>query len=302
MTQQIAIITQSYKDDYQECKLLCESIDRFAPELDHFIFVNDEDIMLFQPLCYGRHKIYKKSTILPWYMIRIPFKILGHHFHVSPITIPVREWIIQQICKLGVFEVIGDKYEAVFNIDSETVFMKPFDINNWEKDGKYIMYRAENKDCPSHDEFCRVAQKLLKLPLSIQEISEHNYMNIPTCFVRENTNLLLQRIKKNSIWNSWKIALCNTYRFCEYYTYGIFTYYELHAKNHYITDKQLFPIIDIAEYPDTESFIHSVEKVLSSPFAIGIVCQKKNRKALSGKYLSFEKRNKAIHQFWKKYE
>lgn len=53
---------------------------------------------------------------------------------------------------------------------------------------------------------------------------------------------------------------------------------------------------------DTESFIHSVEKVLSSPFAIGIVCQKKNRKALSGKYLSFEKRNKAIHQFWKKYE
>lgn len=44
MTQKIAIITQSYKNDYNECKLLCESIDRFSPELDHFIFVNDEDL------------------------------------------------------------------------------------------------------------------------------------------------------------------------------------------------------------------------------------------------------------------
>lgn len=61
MTQKIAIITQSYKNDYNECKLLCESIDRFSPELDHFIFVNDEDIKLFQSLKYGKHKVYKKQ-------------------------------------------------------------------------------------------------------------------------------------------------------------------------------------------------------------------------------------------------
>lgn len=29
---------------------------------------------------------------------------------------------MQQICKLGVFDVIGDAYDAVFNIDSESVF------------------------------------------------------------------------------------------------------------------------------------------------------------------------------------
>ena len=37
----IAVVTQSYKNDYNECKLLCESMDRFAPDLDHLIFVND---------------------------------------------------------------------------------------------------------------------------------------------------------------------------------------------------------------------------------------------------------------------
>lgn len=61
----IAVVTQSYKNDYNECKLLCESMDRFAPELDHFIFVNDEDAKLFESMEYNRHKVFKKSTILP---------------------------------------------------------------------------------------------------------------------------------------------------------------------------------------------------------------------------------------------
>lgn len=106
----LAFITQSYKNDYKECALLCESMDRFLPkEIDHFIFVNDEDYDLFLSLHNEHHIVYKKSTILPWWLIRCPFKVLGHHYHISPITIPVREWIIQQICKLGVFEVIGNE-------------------------------------------------------------------------------------------------------------------------------------------------------------------------------------------------
>lgn len=47
----LAFITQSYKNDYKECALLCESMDRFLPkEIDHFIFVNDEDYDLFLSL------------------------------------------------------------------------------------------------------------------------------------------------------------------------------------------------------------------------------------------------------------
>ena len=60
MTQQIAIILQSYKDDYNECKITMKKHRSFAPELDHFIFVNDEDIKLFQSLCYGI-KVYKNQ-------------------------------------------------------------------------------------------------------------------------------------------------------------------------------------------------------------------------------------------------
>ena len=58
----IAFITQSYKNDFKECKLLCNSIDRFVPEdIMHFIIVNDEDYKLFRTIEDSRHKLYKKG-------------------------------------------------------------------------------------------------------------------------------------------------------------------------------------------------------------------------------------------------
>lgn len=293
----IAVVTQSYKNDFNECRLLCESMDRFAPELDHFIFVNDEDAKMFTCMNYGKHKVYKKSTVLPWYFFRVPLKVLGHHFYVSPLTIPVREWIVQQVCKLGVFEVIGKEYEAVFNIDSETLFLKPFDISKWVRDGQYIMYRTLNVNEPSHDEYCIAAKKLLKLDVPISEFGKYNYMNTPVCFVRENTYQLLERIKENNVLHSWKLALCNTYRFSEYYTYGIFTDNVLGGKNHVIIDKHFFPQIDISECSGKDDFLQKVESALSDNCAMGLWLQKKDRKSLAKKYLAFSDIEKVVKDF-----
>lgn len=294
----IAVITQSYKNDYKECKLLCESMDRFASNMDHFVFVNDEDIELFQSLKYGKHHVLKKSTILPWYMIRVPWEIMGHHFHVSPFTIPVREWIIQQICKLGVFEVIGNDYDAVFNIDSETVFMKPFDVSKWMKDGKYIMYRVKNINEPSHDDYCHAAKKLLGLNENWHDISYYNYMNTPVCFVRENTEKLLNCIKKSSSFKSWKLALCNTYRFSEYYTYGIYTDKVLGLENHFLIDYHLFPQIDISECSNVDDFKKKMDTSLANDNAMGLWLQKKDRKLLADKYLDFGMIDNEIKDYW----
>lgn len=298
MKNKVAIITQSYKNDFKECKLLCESIDKFAPIIDHYIFVNDEDIDMFQVFKYGRHQVFKKSTILPWFLIRVPWKMMGHHFHVSPLTIPVREWIIQQICKLGVFEVIGDEYEAVFNIDSETVFMKPFDLDMWKKEGKYLIYRVKNENEPSHDDYCHAAVKLLNWQGSYQDISYWNYMNTPVCFVRENTEKLLREIAKSYWMHSWKLALCNTYRFSEYYTYAIYTDKILDMKNHFLIDYHVFPQIDISECTDIDDFKTRMKKALSDSHAVGLWLQKKARKSLSDKYLDFNSIHDAIYNFW----
>lgn len=299
MNSKVAIVTQSYKNDFEVCSLLCESIDRFAPSIKHFIFVNDEDYKLFQKLQYGNHIIYKKTTVLPWYLIRIPWKIAGHHFHVSLFTIPVREWIVQQICKLGVFEVIGKKYEAVFNIDSETVLMRDFDISRLMSENKYMMFRDEKQDEPSKEEYLKAAQKLLSLSeKDMVEMSKYNYMNTPVCFVRENTEALLQVLKKNSFLNSWKHTLCNTYRFSEYYTYGIFTDKLYSLRNHFIINSHIFPQIEMSSCKDENEFIKRMNYELADSDVLGLWLQKKDRKNNENNYLNFDSIHRSIKLYW----
>ncbi len=301
MNNKVAIVTQSYKNDFDVCSLLCESIDRFAPSIKHFIFVNDEDYHMFQILNYGNHVVYKKSTVLPWYLIRIPWKIAGHHFHISLFTIPVREWIIQQICKLGVFEVIGKEYEAVFNIDSETVLMRPFNIDKLYNKGSYMMFRDEKEDEPSKDDYMKAAKKLLGLSdAEYNAVFKYNYMNTPVCFVRENTEHLLKVLKNNSLIGSWKQTLCNTYRFSEYYTYGIFTDKRYGLKNHYITDFHVFPQIEMSSCRTKNEFFDSIEKELEDDNVMGLWLQKKDRKNNSSNYLSFNVVQNCIREYWDK--
>ena len=64
-----------------------------------------------------------------------------------------------------------------------------------QKDGKYLLYRVKNINEPSHDEYCRAAQKLLDLKEGYDKISYYNYMNTPVCFVRENIQLILGELK-----------------------------------------------------------------------------------------------------------
>lgn len=296
----IAIVTQSYKNDFDECKLLCESIDRFAPEIDHFIFVNNEDYKLFQELHYGRHKVHKKGEILPWYLVRLPFKIAGHHFHISPVTIPVREWIIQQICKLGVFEVIGDDYDATFNIDSETVLMKPLDLNKWiNTAGEFMLFRNINDDEPSKEDYYAAAKKLLRIPdADFSAVSKWNYMNTPVCFERENLKNLLNALGRTVLFGGWKRALCNTYRFSEYYTYGAYADFYLKQRNHFITDVHFFPQIDMGWCKNMEEFNERMIYLLDDQNATGLWLQKGARKSCSKKYLSFQEIRKSIHAYW----
>lgn len=300
----IAIVTQSYKDDYKECRLLCESIDLFAPDMEHFIFVNDEDEDLFQTMNYGKHKVYKKGSILPWYLIRCPWKLLGHHFHISLFTIPVREWIVQQICKLGVFEIIGNEYDAVFNIDSETVLMKPLDITKWiNSEGEYMLYKDIKDDEPSKDDYYAAVQKLLNISqIELSEIYKWNYMNTPVCFERSNLNKLLTRISKNVSFGGWKLALCNTYRFSEYYTYGVFTDYCLQKHNHFLIDYHYFPQIEMSSCQNANDFKERIMMLSNNPNFMGLWLQKANRKQNSKNYLSFDIIETVIKECWRQYE
>ncbi len=282
-----AFVTQSYSKDIRECGLLCESMDRFAgPDVLHYIIVNDEDYDLFKsdPAFAGRH-IHRKSELMPRYMMRFPFAVLGHHYLVSPFTIPVREWIVQQICKLAIFELMPPDIEAVVNVDSECVFLRPFgldDISRLRPDGtrEWMLYKRIFEDEPSHDQYCRVARSLLPLPPG-PEPDSFCYMAHPVVFVRENLESLLSTISSRSIFHSWKHKLCNTYRFSEYYLYGLFCDHVLNLRSHYLYDTRMFPATHIDRFHSAGELREAVQEAMSRPGIYGVWLQKGKRSAVT---------------------
>ena len=298
MTSRFALITQSYKADLNECRLLCESIDKFAPNIDHIIFVNDEDESLFAALNYGRHKVVRKGVLLPRTFVRLPWKIAGHHFHISPFTLPIREWIVQQICKLAVFEYLGADYDAVFHLDSELVFMRPLNVDEWVKNGRYMMYRVDNVNEPSHDEYCNAAEALLPIDKGMPTTRQFNYMCQPTCFQRANLQEMLRHIRKRNLLRNWKYALSNTYRFSEYYLYNIFTDNVLNSRNHFHISVRPFSVVDISLIHDSSELGSEIRKQMSQPGVTGLCLQKRERKNLAAQYLPANIIESTIKQIW----
>lgn len=281
----LAIVTQSYRKDMRECELLCESIGRFAPpHISHYIVVNDEDYDLFRsnPRLAGSH-ILRKGDILPRYLVRLPFKMLGHHFHVSPFTLPAREWIVQQICKLGIFDVLPADIDAVMHVDSECVFMRPFsedDLSRRLPDGsrEWMLYKHIWEDEPCHDQYMKIAHRLLPLPAD-KDIDRYVYMAQPTIMVRENADALLSQIASGSIFKSWKHRLCNIYRFSEFYLYGLYSEHVFGLKNHYLCDKRMLPVVHAGQFSTIGELAEGIKNKLHEYPYIGVCLQKGDRSA-----------------------
>lgn len=123
-------------------------------------------------------------------------------------------------------------------------------------------------------------------------------MSTPVCFVQKNLNAMLQEIKKNSICNSWKIALCNTYRFSENYLYGIFTTYKLQEEQHFSMDKYLFPLINLSQINSTEELKQEIQSKINDQEILGVLLQKSNRKKMNNNYFNFDKIKETVYNFW----
>lgn len=299
--QTTAIVTQSYRDDFDACKLLCESIDRFAPGYDHFIFVNDEDYDLFvAALQYGSHRIFKKSVLLPRYILKTPIHFRGHTFWITPCTIPVRGWIIQQICKLAVFEILPEKYQAVLHFDSELVLVRPLTPEAYRDGEHYHLHKRHVDDSyPTQKDFVHAAAKLLNLTKEeIASLRNTGYMCLPFCCVRANNDALLQQLSKKDIFGDWKRVLCNTYRFSEFYLYSIFTELRFNNNQQVLTEKRSFPCINSTSYQTEEELQRCVAESLEDPNIIGVWLQKDNRHQPGTSYLSADAIERVIKSFW----
>ena len=213
------IITPSYNLDFARCKLLSWSIRKFIDrEVYHYIIVPRNDIPLFSQLKTERTQILAEESIIPWWLVKVPGLTKGW---VSLKTLPIRNWLMQQIIKIIAAQKIA-KDVAVF-IDSDVFFVRPFEIESFVGDGGKIRLfkdpigNAEQKKI----QYKWHASSSKLLGLADVEPSIPDYIGQAITWKRDYVKQMCDRIEKVS-GRGWIETLANSWDISEYTLYGTF--------------------------------------------------------------------------------
>ncbi|HEY4014199.1 MAG TPA: DUF6492 family protein [Polyangiaceae bacterium] len=214
-----AIVTPSYYVDFEACRWLCETVDRYVPkEVTHYLLVDRADQELFAPLVSSpRTRLVFKEDILGGRLKQLSF---ARRWWVGPKGLPVRGWIVQQLTKLLVTEV-ADEDVLVF-VDSGCFFVRPFNPRVTVQDGRVRLFR-EQGDYFRNDvvrRWHRIGAKLLGIKPSRNY--DVGYVTQLITWRRDNLVRLqdhLQRVSGRSAFD----CLVGRLTLSEYYLYGMYS-------------------------------------------------------------------------------
>jgi hypothetical protein len=210
----IAFVTPSYRGDFERCRLLCESTSMFLPAgIEHVLMIDRNDVPRFQPLTNRTVRIVEAETLLPWWIFRIPGV---RRWWASLATLPVRNWIYQQLLKIA--SVNATDADVLQFVDSDVTLVRPFDPEYLVRNGKVrLQHTAYESD--EHRRWLEVACRLVGL--KSREVVSGNYVGNFITWRRVNVLAMMDHIRQVT-GKSWVRAFCGQLRFSEYMTYGTF--------------------------------------------------------------------------------
>ncbi len=255
-----SILTLSYSGDLAYCRMLCESLDRFAPAwMAHRLFTPTRDIPLFAPLATARRSIGSQDRdLLPSWLWKLPMpnprlrnllRLPRRNVYVSPYSPPVRGWIAQQMMKIAASA--ASPTEIIVHMDSDGVFVRPVTLDMLARpDGAARFYRNPQKsELETHRKWRDSACRLLGL--SPSSIDAGDYIDFCVVWRRSIVRRMIARIEE--VGNAdWRKILARTPDFSEYTLYGIFVEsLGLKAAGHYAAEKSPVHAIWVVEEEPT---------------------------------------------------
>lgn len=217
-----AIITPSYAPDFERCRLLSWSIERFVnPVATHYIIVPAKDFSLFSQLRNSNTEIVTVESILPWWIQRLPIVKNGW---LNFRTGFVRNWLLQQVVKLAVPQHVSE--DILIYVDSDVTFIRPMILDSFVDGDRVRLLHVPNHittqltaEYPAHDKWLTTIDQLLGLP-SIP-LPRPGYVGQVVTWRRDNALKLHQHLEKVS-GRGWIEAVCNSWHLSEYLLYGTF--------------------------------------------------------------------------------
>lgn len=172
----VAIITPSYRNDFELARDLCQSIDQHvSPEIEHILVVPKRDLALFGALRSPRRKVVSKEDLLgaagfralplPG-RLRIPF-LLDRTFREQWWKAGVGRisgWVVQQLVKLSADRLT--QAEVLIFADSDALLVRPLDGARFLDQGRVGLHRVPMQpELTEHIGWARLSREVLGLPV-----------------------------------------------------------------------------------------------------------------------------------------
>lgn len=232
MSLKYALVTPSFRLDLDRCSLLAESVKRHvAPHVIHYLVIDRRDLPLFSHLAGERTKILIAEDIIPSWIQRIPGV---RRFWWSWRSLPIRNWILQQIVKISVANAIEE--DVLLFVDSDMFFVTGYDPRTYERNGQVPLFMETKQRglIPNNDLWHACAAKLLGRPQESEY--DTNFVGNVICWRRANVLKMMQHIADAQSRN-WIVSVASLKSFSEYVVYGMYVTRVLgDASGHYQDD------------------------------------------------------------------
>lgn len=216
-----AIVTASYAPDFERCRLLCETIDRFVTGASHhYILVEDRDVPLFRRLETKSRIVIGEGDLLPRWLrpYNDPLSLFRRRIWLSLRTQPLRGWHVQQLRRIAIAAHVGEA--ALVYCDSDVAFLKPFDCGSFWNNGRVRLFRRDDgiaDALSNHEEWSRNAARALGI--ESPAVSPHDYVATLIAWRRDTVETMCRRIEEMHA-RHWVEAIAAARQFSECILYG----------------------------------------------------------------------------------
>jgi hypothetical protein len=259
-----AIVTPSYKLDYDQCVLMCESVDAFVQgDWHHYIIVNKVDLQLFSHLTSSRRTVLLNSDVLPPWLHYIGKlgKVRSGSMWFSWRTGIIFGWHLQQITKMSMASYL--KEDVLLIIDSDIIVAREIKLDNFKTEEGLRICRTSAKNLEPGNPLIKFNVSS-QLTLGLPSTTEHmNYCHPAVIWHRQTVlelcDYICQRHKKH-----WVAAIYGYRLLSEGTLYGLYVDHLVHARNFFTKDEYIivkgFPLDPVPNEQAIENYLGNCEQ------------------------------------------
>lgn len=227
----VSILTCSFRGDFEYCKILCESVDRFVPDdIEQILVVPARDVPLFSQLANHRRRVVNENEVLPRWLKKLPMppakwrqrlRLPRRDIYLAPGSMLVRGWIVQQIMKICAASQM--QTEIIVHLDSDTVMVRPIDGARLLRGPDRVMLyqNPQSVELDTHHEYHRVAAELLGIAPLANSDEEYDYVDSFVVWRRSVVAGMIARIEQVG-GRDFALSLARKPLISEYVLYGTF--------------------------------------------------------------------------------